>query len=123
METKKLTLEDVIKELKKEIVLELFDKKEDEQIIYWSIKKKYIEHGLIDFLKTQYEIYDKQVDYSEYYREIEKAKTFGKILKLAKKPLGQNFHSLHRPSYLRIDRNWKDVNDPAHKGRGLQCKL
>jgi len=110
MTSKKITLEEIIEDLQREIELGLFDKEEDEDTIYWSIKRKYIEYGLIDFLKSQYEIYNKKGDYYEYYREIEKAKTFGKILKLAKKPLGQNFHSLHRPSYLMIDRNWKDIN-------------
>ncbi len=110
IETKKLTLKEIIKELHKEIDLELFDEKEDEKTIYWSIKKEYIEHGLIDFLKSQYEIYDKKEDYSEYYREIEKAKTYGKILELAQKPLGQNFQTSYHPGYLRIDRSWKNIN-------------
>ncbi len=110
MTSKKITLEEIIEDLQREIELGLFDKEEDEDTIYWSIKRKYIEYGLIDFLKSQYEIYNKKGDYSEYYREIEKAKTYEKILELAKKPSGQYFHRLQRPVDLRINKRWQHIN-------------
>lgn len=111
IESKKVTMEEIVKELQTEIDIELFDNVEDEEgIICWSIKKKYIENGLIDFLRSQYEIYDKGNDYSKYYREIEKAKTYENILKLAKKPLGPYFQHLQRPSDLSIDKGWKYID-------------
>ncbi|MEQ8223010.1 MAG: hypothetical protein ABRQ37_11960 [Candidatus Eremiobacterota bacterium] len=42
MIAKRITLEEIIKELQKEIDIELFDKKDEEETICWSIKEKYI---------------------------------------------------------------------------------
>ncbi len=82
---KDITIDIINARLKEEINLDHYDYTEDSDGYYWKIKPKMLEGNLVEFLDTQFQMYEGKKDshMQKALEEIAKAKTGNEILNLA----------------------------------------
>jgi hypothetical protein len=95
---KKVTIENILESLQKEVNMNHYVFGEDEDEMFWEIKPEMLEGNFIEFLETQFRMYDDKKDIQELITAIKEAKTGEKIIELAK---GRNIDNFRMVDYIR----------------------
>ena len=80
----KFPMKNIIESLQKEIDLDCYIFSEDENAIFWNIKPEMLEGNFVDFLETQFKMYNEKKDTEDLLTKIKEAQTGNDIIKLAK---------------------------------------
>jgi hypothetical protein len=87
----KFPMENIVKSLQKEVNMDHYVFGEDENSIIWEIKPEMLEGSFVEFLETQFKMYNEEMNVQEVISRIKEAKTGKKIIELAKKKSLCNF--------------------------------
>jgi len=102
MGTHKFTLENIVESLQKELNMDHYVFGEDEDSIFWEIKPEMLEGNFVEFLETQFKMYNDTRNIQEVITKIKEVKTGDKIIELAKQESRFNFQMVHLLSFLKI---------------------
>lgn len=84
MESKKFLIENIVKSLQKELNVDHYVFGEDEDVIFWKIKPQMLEENFVEFLETQFKMYDESNIHQDTIAKIKEAQKGEKIIELAK---------------------------------------
>ncbi|MGV8948906.1 MAG: hypothetical protein ACOH2E_06040 [Candidatus Paracaedibacter sp.] len=80
----KFSMENIVESLQKELDLDCYVFGEDKGSNFWEIKPEILEGNFIEFLETQFKMYNEKKNINELIEKIRDAQTGENIIKLAK---------------------------------------